>query len=112
MAPVTPVTGCEAVRREVGRYHKWNVRIITAIAEAESHCRVSTRGDGHLTFKKNGRTYGYSLSAMQVRILPGRERCDSHDLKVNVKCAYQIWQGQGYKAWTMFNNGKYKQYLK
>lgn len=51
------------------------------------------------------------MSVMQVRIMEGREHCDKHDLQVNIKCAYAVWQGQGYKAWTMYTNGEYKKYL-
>lgn len=94
------------------KYHNWNVSIVTAISEAESHCQTNEVGDKHLTFQSHGRTYGYSLSAMQVRILPGREHCDTHKLSVNVACAYGIWKGQGYEAWTKYNNGEYKRYLK
>lgn len=89
---------------------------MTAIGHVEGYedgirCNPNATGDGHLTYQVNGRTYGYSVSALQVRILPGREHCDTEDLSVNVKCAYAIWQGQGYAAWTMFNNGEYKKWL-
>ena len=91
------------------------MNLIVAIAKAESNCRAEAKGDTTLTFKAehNGklRTYGYSLSALQVRILPGREQCDTHDLATNVACAYKIYQGQGYKAWSVFTNGKYKKNL-
>lgn len=96
---------------EASKYSGWNPALITAIAQAESGCRPDATGDGHLTYQQNGRTYGYSVSVLQVRILPGREHCDAHDLSVNVKCAYAIWQGQGYVAWSMYTNGKYKQFL-
>ena len=86
--------------------------MMTAIAEAESHCRVTATGDTSLTYKQNGRVYGYSVSAFQVRILPGREHCDRHDLATNVACAHAIWRSQGYKAWSVYTNGKYKEYLK
>lgn len=109
--PATPLTGCEAVRAEASKYTGWNVSIITAVSEAESHCRFDARGDGHLTYQANGRTYGYSVSVLQVRILEGREHCDSYDLATNVKCAYAIWQGQGYSAWSMYTNGKYLKFL-
>ena len=48
---------------------------------------------------------------MQVRIVEGREHCDTNDLKVNVACAHKIWQNQGYKAWSVYTNGKYKKNL-
>jgi hypothetical protein len=106
-----PATPCDAVKAEVSKYSGWNTQVMTAIAQAESHCRTEARGDTHLTYVKSGRVYGYSLSVLQVRILPGREHCDSNDLSTNVKCAYAIWQGQGYKAWSTYSDGKYKQYM-
>jgi len=84
---------------------------MTAIAQAESGCRYDATGDGHLTYQIDGRTYGYSVSVLQVRILPGREGCDAHDIKVNVECAHRIWKGQGYGAWSVYNSGKYRQWL-
>ena len=81
-----------------------------AIMQAESSCNPNETGDKSLTFQQNGRTYGYSVSLLQVRILPGREHCDSHDPATNIACAYRIWKGQGYEAWTVYTNGKYRRY--
>lgn len=115
--PETPVTPCEALRAEVSKYPDWDVNIMVAIGHEEGYyqgirCNPKARGDGHLTYTVDGRTYGYSLSALQVRILPGRERCDKLNLKTNVKCAHEIWKGQGYAAWTMYTNGAYRKWLK
>nr|DAX17381.1 MAG TPA: lysozyme [Caudoviricetes sp.] len=82
-----------------------------AIMQAESGCNPAATGDKSLTFQHNGRTYGYSVSLLQVRILPGREHCDSHDPTTNISCAYQIWKKQGYEAWSVYTNGKYLRYL-
>ena len=82
-----------------------------AIAKAESGCRSNARGDGHLTYTQNSRTYGYSLGLFQVRILPGREHCDTNEVQVNVRCAYNIYKGQGLSAWSVYSNGAYKKHL-
>lgn len=110
------LTGCAAVRAEVAKYGEWNVALMTAISEAESSfrgkpCDVNAQGDGHLTYQLNGRTYGYSVSVFQVRILPGREHCDVKDITVNAKCAHAIWQEQGYSAWSVYTSGKYRKFL-
>ena len=110
--PEIPKQGCEAIRAEIAKYDGWHVATMAAVAEAESRCKLNATGDTTLTFTRNGRVYGYSVGAMQVRILPNREACDTHNLEVNIKCAYKIWQSQGYAAWTMYNNGKYKEFLK
>lgn len=82
-----------------------------AIMQAESSCNENATGDTSLTFTQNGRTYGYSVSLFQVRILPGREHCDSHDPATNIACAYHVWRGQGYKAWSVYTNGRYLRFL-
>lgn len=100
------------MRQEASKYD-WDVNIVTAISEAESHCRVDAKGDTTLTYEQNGRIYGYSVSAMQVRILPGREPCDSYDLEVNMRCAYTIYlnSGSSFTPWTKYLNGEYLNYM-
>ena len=107
---VTTTQGCEAFRRLVAQYD-WDVRTMLAIMRAESGCDPNVTGDTSLTFTQNGRTYGYSVSLFQVRVLPGREACDSHDPATNISCAYRVWKSQGYKAWSVYTNGKYAKFL-
>lgn len=102
------VEPCTKVRKAISRWSDWNVDTMVAIAKAESNCRENARGDGNLTYSKNGRTYGYSIGALQVRILPGREWCETGDY---YKCAHNIWKSQGYKGWSVYKSGKYKKYL-
>lgn len=66
-------------------------------------------GDTSLTWEQNGREYGYSIGALQVRILPGREWCESPDSYW--QCAHNIWLGQSYNAWTVYNIGKYLEFM-
>lgn len=102
--------GCERLQPLLEKYD-WDVRTMLAIMRAESGCDPNVTGDTSLTFTQNGRTYGYSVSLFQVRILPGREHCDSHDPATNIACAYHVWRGQGYKAWSVYTSGKYLKYL-
>lgn len=104
------LSGCDAVRQAASKYD-WDVSVIVAVSQAESGCTASAKGDTTLTYEQNGRVYGYSVSVMQVRILPGREHCDVYDLDINMQCAYNIYKGQGYEAWTMYTNGKYLQFM-
>ena len=107
---VATAQGCEAFRWLVAQYD-WDVRTMLAIMRAESGCDPNVTGDTSLTFTQNGRIYGYSVSLFQVRVLPGREACDSHDPATNISCAYRIWKSQGYKAWSVYTNGKYAKFL-
>lgn len=98
------------MRQEASKYD-WDVNIVVAISQAESSCRADAKGDTTLTYEQNGHIYGYSVSAMQVRILPGREQCDSYSVEVNIACAYNVYKGQGYRAWSVFANNKYLQFM-
>lgn len=101
---------CEAIRSLVAQYD-WNVNVMLAIAKAESGCNANATGDTSLTFTKNGRKYGYSVGYYQVRILPGRENCDSHDPATNIACAYKIYKSQGLRAWSVYSSGKYLKHM-
>lgn len=105
MVAVT-LSGCERVKQEVSKYD-WDVSLMMRLAYAESNCNPNATGDTTLTYQENGRTYGYSVGAFQVRILPGREACDTHDIETNVRCAYNVWKGQSYSAWSTFTNLAY-----
>lgn len=103
-------TGCEQYRGILAQYD-WDVDLMMAIMQAESSCNPEAVGDKTLTFQKNGRTYGYSKSLLQIRQLPGREHCDTFDPDIIVKCGYDIWKSQGYNAWSVYSNGMYKKFL-
>ncbi|MCL2371737.1 hypothetical protein FWC63_03310 [Candidatus Saccharibacteria bacterium] len=102
---------CSEIDAALEAYDDWPIETMRAIARAESKCDVSTIGDTNLTFERYGRTYGYSVGAMQVRILPGREHCDTLDVETNVSCANWIYNYQGLRAWSVWNNGRYLRYM-
>lgn len=93
----------------MGRWSDWDNSLMVAIAQAESNCRADALGDTNITFSYNGRTYGYSIGPLQLRVLPGREWCETGDY---YECAHTIWLQQGYKAWSVFTNGRYREYLR
>lgn len=103
---------CDKVIHEIEKYD-WDTKLATAIMKAESKCSINAKGDEDLTFEQDGRTYGYSVGVFQIRVLPGREACDTYDLEKNVECAYNIYTkaGREFTDWSMFLNGKYKEYL-
>ena len=99
---------CEEVLNGVSRWTDWDINLMVAIAKAESNCHSDRVGDTNLTYTQNGRTYGYSVGALQVRILPGREWCETGDYYL---CAHNIWLSQGYRAWSVYSNGRYLKYM-
>ena len=71
------------------------------IMEKESNCNPNSKGDNHLTYYFNNKLYGYSVGLLQIRILPGRESCNTYNIKTNIECGYKIYKSQGYKAWSV-----------
>lgn len=100
----------EVLIAEVSKYD-WDTKIMLAIAKAESNWRKDAVGDTDLTYRKNGRVYGYSVGVFQIRVLEGREACDTFDIATNVSCAYRVYRSQGLRAWSVYTNGKYTRYL-
>ena len=103
---------CDVVIDEINKYD-WDAKVATAVMKAESKCDTKIKGDTDLIYEENGREYGYSVGAFQIRILPGREDCDTFDLEKNVSCAYNIYldAGRKFTDWSMFVNAKYREYL-
>lgn len=112
LPPQITLKDCEMLKKEVFKYD-WDREVAFAVAKAESKCDNFAKGDTDLIYKENDREYGYSVGAFQVRILPGREECDTFDLETNVKCAYKIYMDAGRKFddWSMYINGNYKNYM-
>ena len=112
LPPQIMLENCEEVRKEVFKYD-WNKEVALSVAKAESKCDTEAKGDTDLVFTENGREYGYSVGAFQIRILPGREECDTFDLSINVKCAYDLYlkAERKFTDWTMYLNGNYKNYM-
>ncbi|HBI50251.1 MAG TPA: hypothetical protein DDY21_00155 [Candidatus Moranbacteria bacterium] len=85
--------------------------LMIAIAKAESNLQPERVGDLHLTF--NNGTMGMSCGLFQIRVLDGRPDCDSlKNPEFNIKWAKKIKESQGLTAWTVYNNGRYLEFLK
>lgn len=113
--PVAPVTGCEAVAREIAKYGGWDNQIMLAIAKAEnSTCdplvHNLSAGETHYNGKGEIICVG-SHGVLQVGCLHYRDGESFDDLATNVAVAHRVWEGAGYTAWTMYKNGRYLKYL-
>lgn len=88
-------------------------RIMTAISHAESGSDLACWGDENL----QNNTWRESYGLFQIRLLrnPNGSCRDYELLKENIfeqaKCAKQIYDSQGYPAWSVYTNGKYRQWL-
>lgn len=101
----SPVAGrCEEFREIVEKY-PWNSKIMLAIARAESNCNPRSDNSGLNT---DG-TYDYGL--FQINSVHGHSRSILANPAKNTEIAYKIWQSQGYRAWSAYNNGSYLKFM-
>ena len=100
--------GCEAYRPLLAKYG-WDVTVMLAVMEAESHCNPHAVGDD---YPING-VHAKSCGLLQIRtIAPWRGTCEQlQDPAFNIDIAWKVYQGQGMKAWSAYKNGAYKRYL-
>lgn len=102
-APVVTSAGnCEAYRGLVSQY-AWDVRVAMAVMQAESGCRpdaVSSTCDRGL---------------MQINCVHsakvGGNLALLNDPATNIRVAFQVYSGAGWRAWTVYKTGAYLKYL-
>lgn len=104
------LTPCETVRAEISKYSDWDVATMSAIAEAENRSCDPLRHN--LSADENHKVCIGSYGVLQVGCLHYRTGEDRNDLKTNVAVAHRVYLQQGYSAWTQYNNGEYKRFLK
>lgn len=91
--------GCEHYRHLVEQY-PWNVDTMMYAMQKESGCNPNAVGDNYVI----GGIYAPSCGLLQVRTLAGRPSCEAlKDPATNIATAFAIWQGQGYRAWTVLH---------
>ena len=89
-------TGCEYYRNLVKQY-AWNVTVALAVMKAESGCNPSalspTADRGLMQINQVHRAkVGGDLSAL-------------FNPTTNIRVAYQVYQGAGWRAWSVCKNG-------
>jgi hypothetical protein len=90
------------------KQYDWDVNIMLAIMKAESGCDTNRVGDNYPI----GGLLAPSCGLLQIRTLAGRPSCE--ELKrseTNVEWAYRLYKANGYKPWSVYNNGQYTRYL-
>jgi hypothetical protein len=108
------------MKQEVSKYTDWDAHVMQAIAQAEN--RSCNPARHNLTASETHRRADGSVicvgsyGVLQVGCLHYSASDDINDLATNIKIAHRLWQnrqqwGNGYQAWTMFNNGTYKEFL-
>lgn len=105
---IPPTTNCELVRIELAKYPGWDVTTMYAIAQAENRACDPTRHN--LTASENHGACIGSYGVLQVGCIHYAGQ-DVNSMEQNVAIGYKVWQSQGYKAWSVYNNGTYRRFL-
>lgn len=80
--------------------YDWNVDTMMYAMQKESNCNPNAVGDNRVI----GGIYAPSCGLLQVRTLKGRPSCEElKDPATNIATAYRVWQGQGYRAWSVLH---------
>ncbi len=105
IAPEPSYSGpCDHYRPLIEGYD-WPTETMLAIAQAESGCDPTARN----TANSDGST---DTGLLQINSIHGIDAATLLDPAVNIQAAYRIYQSQGINAWSVYNNGKYKEYLR
>ena len=75
-----------------------------AIAQGESGCNPQAIN----TSNSDGST---DTGLLQINSIHGLDPETLIDPTENIRAAYRIYQTQGLKAWSVYSNGKYKQFI-
>lgn len=104
IAPEPSYSGpCDHYRPLIESYD-WPADIMLAIMQAESGCNPTARN----TANTDGST---DTGLLQINSIHGIDPEALLNPTANVRAAYRIYQSQGLKAWSVYNNGKYRRYL-
>lgn len=85
--------------------YNWPTDTMLAIMQAESSCDPTARN----TANTDGST---DTGLLQINSIHGIDPATLIDPTVNIQAAYRVYQSQGLNAWSVYNNGKYKEYLR
>lgn len=91
--------------------YDWNVQIATAIMKAESGCNPIRDNSG---LNGDGTNDVGLFQINSIHVSSGLiTESGRNDPATNVATAYKLYAGRGnFTAWSVYNNGKYAQYLR
>jgi hypothetical protein len=91
------------IERMICFFDDWDCEVMYAIARAESGGRCDA-----INYNSNGSSDKGVLQVNSVHGFTG----DLFNCEYNIKRGHEIWLSQGYGAWTVFNTGKYLEFIK
>lgn len=104
--PVAQSKGCEAYKHLVDQYD-WDTNTALAVMRAESGCNPSATNKAN----RNGSVDRGLFQVNSVHKAKVGNLDDLYDPATNVRIAYRVYQGSGWKAWSVYNSGAYKRFL-
>ena len=97
MAPVAASGGCEAFRTIVSEFD-WDVSIAMAVMRAESGCRPDAYNGSNYNGSNDAGLFQINSIHVESGLITDSGRMDA---KENVRAAYAIYRGSGWKAWSV-----------
>jgi hypothetical protein len=91
------------IEKMICKYQDWDCEVMYAIAKAESGGRCDA-----INLNANGST---DKGVLQINSIHGFSG-DLFNCEYNIKKAHEVWLNQSYQAWTVFNTGKYLEFIK
>lgn len=99
--------GCEQYRQLIAKYD-WNVDLMMAIMRAESGCNPAA-DNTRLNHDGSNDKGLLQINSIHKNLISDLDRLNPEK---NIAAGYKIWKTQGYRAWSVYNNGSYKKFLK
>lgn len=105
---VAQPTNCADYRGLVAQY-AWNVDVAMAVMQAESGCNPIRDNAG---LNRDGSVdYGlFQVNSVHAAMVGG-DLEKLRDPATNVRIAFAVYSGSGWRAWSVFNSGSYLRYM-
>lgn len=111
----TQLTNCQKYRSYLSKYD-WNIDIAYAIMQAENHsCDPNANNAG---LNKDGTNDAGIMQINSIHVDSGLiSDKDRYNPIKSIEASYTLykerlrWDGDGWKAWSTYNNGEYLRYL-
>lgn len=106
-APSKPApANCEQYRPLLAAYD-WDVSVALAVMQAESGCNPRADNTGLNRDGSNDKGL-MQINSIHRDLVGDTERFDP---AANIRAAWHIYHGSGWRAWSAYNSGAYKKYL-
>lgn len=102
-APEKELSGCEIASK-----YDWDYRTAYAICMAESGGRSDAYNGSNYNGSNDAGLMQINSIHVQSGLIGDKDRFDPEE---NMKAAYAIYKGSGWKAWSAYNNRRYLKFL-